>query len=121
MAASNQKVVTISKKRVNGKVEPYIQFNQKSMFIAMKHLNGNAFKLYCYFTKNQDKWTFELSSKHACEVCGFSRDTYNSAIEHMIKLGYLVSIDKEKNRWVFYELPEKLDEKIADNGMEFHF
>lgn len=120
MAENNQKRVMAIKETVNGNKKPYIRLNQDSMFTAMQNLGANAFKLYLYIIKNQDKWEFELSSKHACQLCSFSLSTYNRAVDELKTKGYLKKIGTSGNRWACYELPEEVKEKAAGLDVEPH-
>ena len=120
MPVSNQKIVFASKESVNGKVKPYMRINVDSMSIAMQNLKPNSFKVWCYIIKNQDKWNFELSSKHGSEFTGMCVKTFEACVNELIEKGYLVPVDKSKNRWACYELPERYKEQAAaaDIGCE---
>ena len=87
----------------------YTAINLDALNNAAKVLDGDAFKMWIYFSKNQNGYEFELSSKHAEETFSFSKRRYDNAIKELTKGGFLVdaNIDPNevKNRWTFYEIP----------------
>lgn len=121
---NNQKVVFAVKESVNGKKKPYMRVNQDSMSIAMTNLKPNTFKVWCYIVKNQDNWNFQLSSKHGSQFTGMCVKTFESCVNELIEKGYLELVNKEQNRWAFYELPEAYKEQAeaVDTAVdEFQF
>ena len=56
-----------------------------------------------YIAKNQNQFTFALSSKETCRICNICRSTYVSAIHTLLDKGYLVPKANEKNVYIFYE------------------
>ena len=108
MGKSNQKTVKVKKELCN-KENIYTTINLNALNNAAKELDGDAFKMWIYFSKNQNGYEFELSSKHAEEAFSFSKRRYDNAIKELIKCGFLVdaNIDPKevKNRWTFYEIP----------------
>ena len=103
----NQKVVHVNKEKCN-KDNLYAMFNIEAMNSAALDLEAGAFKLWCYFAKNQDDYTFVLSSKDAAETFGIKISQYNTAINKLIEKGYLVQED-EKNNYQFIECPWKYE------------
>ena len=83
--------------------------NLDALALAVKTLDGDAFKMWVYFSKNQKDYELQLSSKHAIETFGLSKDRYNKAIHALVREGFLVdaNTDAEEvaNRWAFYERP----------------
>lgn len=122
MAASNQKIVSAKKESVNGSKKPYLRLNQDSLFTATQNLKPSTVILWLYIIKNQDGWNFELSSKHACKMCGISIQTYNRCIDELKEKGYLVKVNNKTNRWICYEMPERYKGKLQiDDFMENFF
>ena len=74
---------------------------------AMKELSGNAFKMWCYLGKNQDKYIFALSREDAIQYCGFSKNKYTAAVNELIEKKFLQEAGKQKNYYLFYELPKE--------------
>ena len=70
---------------------------------ALTTLKGNEFKVWMYIAKNQNQFTFALSSKETCRICNICRSTYVSAIHTLLDKGYLVPKANEKNVYIFYE------------------
>lgn len=72
----------------------------------MASLKPNTFKLWCYMAKNQNNYTFALSSTDACAFCKISKPTYLQGIQELIDTGYLVNTNG--NSYDFYEeIPEE--------------
>ena len=69
---------------------------------AAQALDAGAFKLWCYFAKNQNSYEFALSSKEVQDTFGMKIRQYNSAVEELIEKGYLVPIGG--NRYSFNEI-----------------
>ena len=70
--------------------------------------------MWIYFSKNQNGYEFELSSKHAEETFSFSKRRYDNAIKELTKGGFLVDANTDpqevKNSWTFYEIPLEANE-----------
>lgn len=99
----NQKVITV-KKQLTDKQNYYTMINLNALESAGRDLKSGAFKLWVYFAKNQNNYTFALSSKEVQENFGIKIKQYNSAIDELIEKGYLV---KEKGyNYYFNELPQ---------------
>ena len=69
---------------------------------AKKLQSAGAFQLWIYFAKNQDKYTFALSSKAVEECFGMKIKQYNNAVATLIEKGYLQHI--ENNTYIFHEI-----------------
>ena len=70
----------------------------------MINLKGESFKLWVYLGKNQDGYTFALSSTDAIKWGIGSLSSYNRAVNELIAKGYLV--ETSKNHYDFHELPK---------------
>ncbi len=77
-------------------------------------LRNNDFKLWCYMTKNQNKYGFDLSQK-ACEAWGIKKDAYYKAVESLINNKYLVPVRDGSNYYIFHELPEQFRSMNFEN------
>ena len=106
---------------------PYTEQSIEAMAHAARELSGDRFKVWMYLSKNRDDFVLELSQKDLLKW-GVKKDTYQRAVNDLIKLGYLVQIDEERNEWRFDEFPEerkKEEEEIAavavksDGGWDF--
>jgi hypothetical protein len=87
------------------------------MECAAKHLeSAAAFQLWIYFAKNQDNYTFALSSKDVENTFGMKIKQYNNAIKTLIDKGYLVNT--EANNYTFYEKSVNTKEDKAVNTKE---
>lgn len=112
MGKSNQKTVLVSKEVCN-KNNLYATINLKALNYSASKLSGDGFKMWVYFSKNQNGYEMELSSKHAEETFSLSKRRYDNAIKELIEGGFLIDSNTDpqavKNSWTFYELP--LDEE----------
>ena len=102
--APNQKVVRVEKYPVESN-ENYAKISIEAMMAAAKDLDGNVFKLWCYFAKNKDIFTFALSNAAAKEQFGMTKDVYDRAIGILIQKRYLEQYDRQF--YIFYEYPIK--------------
>ena len=100
--AENQKIVIVNKDTTDKK-HPYKPINIEIWNNALTTLKGNEFKVWMYIAKNQNQFTFALSSKETCRICNICRSTYVSAIHTLLDKGYLVPKANEKNVYIFYE------------------
>jgi hypothetical protein len=107
MRYPNQKVVQVNKEVCN-KDNLYAMFNIEAMESAALDLDAGPFKLWCYFAKNQDGYTFALSSKDVEETFGLKIKQYNNAVAKLIEKGYLVQ-EEDKNNYKFIECPWKYE------------
>lgn len=116
----NQRVVKIGPKEPCDKNHIYVAINKKVLFDAMRDLRENckskgAFDLWLYFASNQSG--FETATGPACDCClqtGLKKAGYESAFKDLVDRGYLVG---EKNHYVFYEKPQKQEEKEVEDNM----
>ena len=107
----NQKAIRIMTKEKCDKDNLYACINLEAIEAAMAALDGNCFKLWLYFAKNQSGYEFGLSQKD-CEKNGLKKDAYQRAVNVLIEKGYLTEIELYPNLigYAFTEkpvLPEK--------------
>lgn len=108
----NQRVLTINKEPCN-KENKYSVNNLSALDEAARRLNTKAgFKLYIYLAKNQDKFSFALSSQDFCYWSGCGRTAYRSAFEELEKEGYLIKSLDQENRYTFYDKSRIEEENI---------
>lgn len=99
----NQKTITI-KKEITDEKHYYCKINLNALESAAIDLKSGAFKLWIYFAKNQDNYTFGLSNKAVAECFGIKKDQYDNAVKELIEKGYL--IQQGKNNYYFKEIKE---------------
>ena len=97
----NQKVVKVQKLKCD-KQNLYATINLVAMELAAQDLDAGAFKLWCYFSKNQNNYEFALSSTDAANTFGLKKKQYDNAIKTLIEKKYLQSI--ENNKYIFNEI-----------------
>ena len=97
----NQKEVVVNKEKCN-KENLYATINLAAMDKAGQDLDAGAFKLWMYFTKNQNGYKFALSSKAVERDFGIKIKQYNNAIKELTDKGYLVHIQGDS--YEFHEL-----------------
>lgn len=111
MAVPNQKTVSVNKEPCDKK-HLYTCVNIDALTHAMKDMTPAQFKVWFYFAKNQNNYTFELSSVAVQNFCNISDKTYRDAIKILIEKRYLIKRNDSKI-YDFYEIPPKA-EMIAD-------
>lgn len=110
----NQKVVKVKKELCDNK-HYYTMINLQALDKAAQTLKSGAFKLWIYFAKNQNNYTFALSSKEVCESFGIKIKQYNSAIQELIENNYLVQ--QKGNNYIFNENPNSVIPKQDNEDM----
>lgn len=98
----NQKSVRINKEKCD-KQNLYSVINLSAMEEAARDLDAGAFKLWVYFSKNQDNYEFALSSKAVEQEFGIKIKQYNNAVKELTDKGYLVNT--KGNNYEFHENP----------------
>lgn len=98
----NQKKVSINKVEDGVHTVLSLEAIQK----ASKMLSGEAFKLWLYLDKNQNKYTLGLSRADALAWGIGSTSSYYRAVKELIVSGYLQ--ETSSNNFVFYELPKRI-------------
>ena len=68
----------------------------------MQVLNGSGLKLWLYLNKNQNNYRTELS-RVDCAKWGIKKDSYYSAVDELIKKGFLVQDHYGSNVFWFHE------------------
>ena len=101
---ANQKTIAISKEECS-KEKLYSKINLEALQDAMIDLDGNAFKLWVYFAKNQNGYTFALSPIDAIKWGIGSKKSYDRAVKKLIEEKYLV--ETSSNHYTFYEVSRK--------------
>lgn len=100
----NQKTITIAARVARDKVHPYCMFNIQAMQQAMATIRTvGGIKIWMYLNKNVDNYSFDLSRAELMKHWGLTKDTYESGLKELIKLGYLVPINGNENLLTFYE------------------
>lgn len=97
----NQKIVKVQKEKCDSN-NLYACINLAAMEEAAQDLDAGAFKLWCYFAKNQMNYEFALSSKAVEDTFGIKIKQYNNAIAQLIAKGYLN--ETSANRYEFKEI-----------------
>ena len=97
----NQKVVKVDKQPTKDKL--HAQINMEALNAAALDLDAGAFKLWIYFSKNQNNYEFALSSKAVEETFGMKIKQYNNAVSTLTEKGYLVMT--KGNKYTFNEMP----------------
>jgi len=105
MSYPNQKSIGIYKAPCNSE-NLFAQINIEAMFNAMRQLKSTAFKLWLYFAANQNGYSFYLSGKHACGVCGIGKTSYHEAFNELVDKYYLRQDTRNKNHYDFFEIPQ---------------
>ena len=98
----NQKVVKVTKEPCN-KQNIYATINIQAMEFSARVLDAGAFKLWCYFAKNQESYEFALSSREVELTFGMKIKQYNNAVKELIAKGFLV--ETTSNHYTFIEKP----------------
>ena len=96
MRYANQKQITIKKVPIQ-KGKPFLMVENEIIFNAAKTLQGNEFKLWCYFAANCDGYEFALSQKAVEEQIGMSKSTYYRAVNALKESGYLYQPNPQVN------------------------
>lgn len=109
----NQKVIEINKEPCKGKI--FAMNNMEALDYAARVLQTKAgFKLWSFLSKNQDKYTFALSSQLFMEWSGVGYTAYTTAIKELEDNGFLSCKNKDSNIYIFYEMPKELKQVIPD-------
>ena len=108
----NQKIVKVEKEPCD-KNHIYAAINIAAMEQAAQELEAGAFKLWCYFAKNQDSYEFALSSKDVLDTFGMKIKQYNNAVDKLKECGYLVSAGG--NRYIFKEVAVNTKQDNEEN------
>lgn len=96
LAYPNQKVITITKDPCRN---DFLQINNMNWQRACANLTYSAFKLYLYFSSNQNGYSFALSYEAVNALIPMSRKTYDNAVKELKNCGYLTKT--EEGLWNF--------------------
>ena len=116
----HQRTITVSKEKTD-KANRYTANNLAALDEAARRLQSKGgFKLYMYLAKNQNNYSFALSSADFCAWSGLGMTAYNTAFEELKEQGYLIPKDKTKAKetvFIFYDksrLEEETEEIIIE-------
>ena len=102
----NQRTITVNKEKTD-KSHRYTANNLAALDEAASRLQSKGgFKLYMYLAKNQNNYSFALSSADFCAWSGLGMTAYNTAFEELKQQGYLIPKDKSKVKetvFIFYD------------------
>jgi len=82
-----QKAIRICKERKTNDV--HFSAIKDDCLAAVRNLKECELKIYIYLLSNQEGYVFGLSKADICEKTGVSERSYTSAIQNLIKMGYL--------------------------------
>lgn len=109
----NQRVVTVHKQLCD-KNHKYTANNLEALDEAAGRLAEKAsFKLYIYLAKNQDKYSFNLSSSDFMRWANVGSTAYNTAFKELVEEGYLIQKEGTKDIYTFYDKSQKKDEVLT--------
>lgn len=107
----NQRMIEVNKMPTN-KENLYTANNISAIDeagIMLQSIGG--FKLYIYLAKNQNKYTFALSSADFMRWSGLGKQAYTTAFNELVDKGYLIKDDKQKNKYFFYDKSQHKQKK----------
>lgn len=107
--APNQKIIT-TKKTLSDDEHIYGICNIDATLTAARILTDRAFKLYLRMSLHQDGYTYALSPVEISNSIGMSDKRYRDAVNELIDKHFLVSSEKHKNVFTFYENPNCVNE-----------
>lgn len=110
----NQRVLTIHKEPTD-KEHKYTVNNLEALGEAARQLQSKGgFKLYMYLSKNQDNYSFALSSTDFCAWSGLGLVAYNTSFKELIDKGYLIPKDASKKKEIIYTFYDKSRKEIEE-------
>lgn len=86
---NNQRVIRPIKVPTDKYHAPYATFNVAAQQKAMITLNGNAFKLYSYFSSFSPDYKETIMRQNIKNKTGLSKDAYIDAFNELRKKGYI--------------------------------
>lgn len=112
---ANQRIVSINKDKCD-KQNKYTVNNLAALDKAANTLvTKGGFKLYMYLAKNQDNYTFALSSKDFMNWSNLSIAAYRTAFNELVEEKYLIQNDDNDTSYSFYDTPQIEQEQSIDN------
>lgn len=100
----NQKLITVHRNDPEGR---FTVISLKSIDQAAMNLKDGAFKLWIFFCKNQNNYTFAPSSSVLMRTFNMKKNKYDNAIHELIEKGYLVQDKANPFEYIFVERPEE--------------
>lgn len=123
----NQRIININKSPTD-KQHYYTTNNLSALDKASGDLiEKGSFKLYIYLAKNQNDYTFALSSSDFMKWSSLSKSAYTTAFNELVSKGYLVQQENKKNLYKFYDIPhldadqQEKEELIVNSPKENEF
>lgn len=123
----NQRIININKSPTD-KQHYYTTNNLSALDKASGDLiEKGSFKLYIYLAKNQNDYTFALSSSDFMKWSSLSKSAYTTAFNELVSKGYLVQQENKKNLYKFYDIPhldadqQEKEELIVNSPEENEF
>lgn len=112
----NQLVITVQKEKAD-KQHLYSCINLEALDLAAVQLKSvGAFKLWMYIAKNQNQYEFALSRADFMRWSGVSSGTYQTAVQTLKELHFLIPSLTQKNKWIFYEKPLEVQQPNEKEG-----
>lgn len=110
MAANNQRTIQVSKEKCD-KSHLFTTNNLSAIDSAVKLLDKkSSLLLYLYLAKNQDKYTFDLSSKHFLEWSDYKdRKSYKEAFDELVDKGFIKLIEPYNENNPHYIFKDKVE------------
>ena len=116
----NQRTLTINKEPTD-KQHKFTANNLAALDEAAGRLQSKGgFKLYMYLAKNQNKYSFALSSADFCNWSGLGIAAYRTAFDELEKQGYLIPKDTTKEKettYIFYDKAQKEDAAALNDNI----
>lgn len=107
---ANQRSVKINKEACSKK-DTYAVINLEALEKASCDLNGVAFKLWVYFSKNQDAYEVDMWTNNLEKFGIPNGGSYDRAWKELKDKGYL-TLEKGKTKYEFHEIPLATNESI---------
>ena len=107
----NQREVTVAKAPTD-KAHLYTANNLAALDEAARRLQSKGgFKLYMYLAKNQDKYSFNLSSTDFMLWSGLGYTAYATAFSELADEGYLILKEGTETIYTFFDKSQKPKEE----------
>ena len=107
----HQRVIEVNKEPTD-KQHLYTANNLAAIDEAAASLQSiGGFKLYIYLAKNQNKYTFALSSADFMEWSGLGKQAYSTAFDDLVNQGYLIQDKKQRNKYSFFDKAQPIDKE----------
>ena len=117
MSLPNQKIIYIERSSESVKKD-FLKVSNTNLFMAMSHLDANAFKLWVYFVDNANGYKMDLYPCDFQRVAHVSYDTYKRCFKTLVDKGYLKASPKAKNIYIFSETSELITEEMKADMIE---